>query len=125
MKFKYILLGEGVAKTENGFSGKGNWDLYKCFVKNENGYGEFFINLNRKTGEGEIKMKDTDYSDFLSREFANEMAGITDEIERMEREERKYDVPACIRKGIKLDEDVNDWAEMHGAIQNEDGEWEV
>lgn len=82
MKFTYLILGEGLAKSENGgFSGKGDWTLFKCFVENktrygDNGYGEFFLNLNMKTGEGCLAMKDKNYSVFLEEEFSREMSGL-------------------------------------------------
>lgn len=65
MKFNYIVLATNVDKREDCFSGEGDWMLLKCFVENENGYGEFYINLNTKTGEGEIVPKDLDYGNFL------------------------------------------------------------
>ena len=85
MKFKYIILGKGLAKQSNGFSGKGNWDLYKCFVDNGKRYGEFYLNLNTKTGEGELLCKDKDYGVYLTTEFSKEMMG-------------ELDSPAFLRK---------------------------
>jgi len=104
MKFEYLVLGIGLNKTKNGFSGEGDWDLYKCFVNNPRGYGEFYINLNRRTGEGEIRFKDTEYADFLTKEFEAEMKGYLDEIERLDKEAEEWDKPAYIRKGIKIDD---------------------
>jgi len=114
MKFYYIKLGD---------------NTYKVFVKNLRGYGEFYIDFypeNNVIGEGEIKWKDLGYADFLIKEFEAEMKGYWNEMEELDREVEELDIPAYIRKGVKLnDEDIHDWAEMHGARQNEDGEWEV
>ena len=53
MEFKYMYLGTNLKKAVNGFMGKGDWDLLKCFYKDE----EFYLNINKKTGEAEIIAK--------------------------------------------------------------------
>ena len=73
MKFTTTCLAKNIDKTYNGFAGKADWNLYKCFVENEEGYGEFFINLNPITGKGEILKKRSDYGDFLLRELKKEL----------------------------------------------------
>ena len=73
MKFKTMLLGKQMNKNENGFSGKGNWDLYKCFYGEDGNYAEFYINLNHKESIGEIIRKDTDYAPILEQAFEEEM----------------------------------------------------
>jgi hypothetical protein len=75
MKFTTMCLGSNIGKNQNGsFSGLGDWTLFKCFVSEEDGrYGEFYFNLNTKTGEGEIKAKDSNYSKSLISLFKEEM----------------------------------------------------
>ena len=48
-----MYLGKGLKKLDNGFSGEGDWDLMKCFYKDE----EFYLNLNKETGQAEIVTK--------------------------------------------------------------------
>jgi len=79
MDFKYIILAIDAKKEENGFScsdAGGGWDLYKCFYQNDDEYGEFYLNLNTQSHEGEIKMKDEKYGrtliDALEKEFLPE-----------------------------------------------------
>lgn len=98
MKFDYIILGTNQRKTESGFVAGGDWTLIKCFVSNPRGYGEFYLNLNQKTGEGEIVFKDTNYGDFLGKEFEMEMKGIWEDVEELDREAEKYEVPAYLRR---------------------------
>ena len=69
MKFNFFVLGVNLEKQKNGFSGEGDWICLKSFVENEKGYGEFYLNLNPKTGKGEIVMKDPQYTDFLKEEL--------------------------------------------------------
>ena len=54
MKFNYLILGTKGKKEENGFGQGGDWLLLKCFYQDK----EFYLNLNEKTGEGEIVRKD-------------------------------------------------------------------
>lgn len=75
MKFRYLVLANGVDKLENGFGGVGDWVLLKVFVENKNGYGEFYINLNKATGEGEIVPKEFGCAHFLIKEFTKTMVG--------------------------------------------------
>ena len=51
-------MGQGLKKLDNGFGEGGDWDLYKCFYNDD----KFFININLKTGEGEIVKKDNDFT---------------------------------------------------------------
>ena len=39
--------------------------MYKCFYNKDDEGGQFYINLNTKTGDGEIALKDIAYSDTL------------------------------------------------------------
>lgn len=47
---------------------KGDWLALKIFVAE--GEGEFFLNLNSKTGQGEFSIKDPEYGDIVVRELA-------------------------------------------------------
>ena len=105
MKFNIVLLGDGLRKAENGFKGQGKWKLYKCFLNHKEGYGEFYLNLNEKDHTGEIVMKDTNYGDFLAREFYKEMEGITDE------EEKKW-------------QEMMEFSEDHNFYPDEDGNYD-
>ena len=75
MKFEWIGMGTGQKKLANGsFSNGGDWKLMKCFYKDEGRYGEFFININASTGEGEIVYKDKiSYGEALVAGFSKEM----------------------------------------------------
>ena len=73
MKFHYTILGRNQMKGKNGFSGEGPWICFKCFLDNGKDYGEFYLNLNQMTKEGEFKFKDHSYGNFLTMEFAKEM----------------------------------------------------
>ena len=73
MKLSFIVIGTNQAKHDKGFGGKGNWNLLKCFYGEEGRYGEFYFNFNPKTGEAEIKSKDTNYSKAL-------LAGMKEEL---------------------------------------------
>jgi len=76
MNFTYLVLAKGMAKkTGGGFSGTGDWMILKCFLEEIQAYGEFFINLNLRSGEGEIACKDTAYSLDLIAAFSKEMRG--------------------------------------------------
>jgi len=70
MKFDFVVLGVNLEKKKIGFLGKGNWICLKSFVNNERGYGEFYLNLNPKTGKGEIVMKNPQYIKFLEKELS-------------------------------------------------------
>lgn len=72
MQLNYIVLGQDMAKTENGFSGEGDWTLLKCFYSKNKEYGEFFFNFNKKSGKAELCSKDLSYGPSLMRAFANE-----------------------------------------------------
>ena len=69
-----------MCKPGDSFSGKGGgWDLYKCFFRDEeDGYGEFYINLNDK-GEGEIVLKAIGYGDTLVKAFTKTFLPETEE----------------------------------------------
>lgn len=54
MKFDFICMGNGLQKQDNGFSGKGDWILFKIFYEDK----EFYLNFNQKTGQGEMTPKD-------------------------------------------------------------------
>ena len=73
MKLNYLVLGSQMGKSDNGFLGKGDWTLFKCFFDDRGKYGEFFFNINTKTGEAEIRHKDADYADALTEAFGKEI----------------------------------------------------
>lgn len=73
MKLKFIVLGTKGKKMNKGFGSGGEWTLLKCFYDEGGRYGEFYFNLNPKTGEAEIVSKDTNYSKAL-------LAGLEEEL---------------------------------------------
>lgn len=74
MKLHYICLGTDLTKENNGFVGKGGgWSLYKMFYEDSDGYGEFYITINRKTDEAELKFKDKTYSKPLLKALKEEL----------------------------------------------------
>jgi hypothetical protein len=87
MRFKTILLGKEVAKSENGFSGKGSWNLFKCFYQDKDNYAEFYLNLNEIDGIGEIVRKSTDYAPILEEAFGREM----NNLDKIRADEAKVD----------------------------------
>ena len=80
MKFQSIVISSGSQKLDNGFGGKGDWELRKVFYEEKGRYGEMFINTNKKTGEVEIGCKDTGYASDL-------LAGLREELGDIESEE--------------------------------------
>jgi hypothetical protein len=87
MTFKIMGMGKQMAKSANGFSGKGDWDLLKCFYENKGNYAEFYLNINWKEGIAELKMKDVDYAPILEEAFGREMNGY----DRIRAEEAQVD----------------------------------
>ncbi len=72
MEFNFIVLGKNLRRIGEK---KGNWMALKCFIgTGDKDYGEFYLNLNPKTGEGEILKKDGDYAYFLINEFTREIS---------------------------------------------------
>ena len=60
----FYVLGDRMSRTETGgfrAGGQGDWLLVKVFVDRDE--AEFYLNINEKTGNGEIRMKDPDYGD--------------------------------------------------------------
>ncbi|MFA5543289.1 MAG: hypothetical protein ACOYH4_06770 [Saccharofermentanales bacterium] len=72
MTFNIIKLGSGLAKADNGFEGRGDWDLYKCFFSEDEDYAEFYINLNVKQGLGKIAEKDSRYREVIEKHLFTE-----------------------------------------------------
>lgn len=69
LHFKFINLDTVIKQLFNEEPTSETIEL-KCFVDNlKGGYGEFYINLNPKTHEGNINPKDVAYSPFLTSEF--------------------------------------------------------
>ena len=75
LSFTAALLGQnlsrGVGKGQSvgGFTSepRGGWIATKVFVADDE--GEFFLNLNPDTGQGEFSIKDPDYGDVVVREL--------------------------------------------------------
>ena len=61
---------KGDEKEGGGFSSNphGDWLVMKLFVSDGN--GEFFFNLNPKSGIGEFSIKDSEYGDIVLRDLA-------------------------------------------------------
>ena len=79
----FYVLGDKMSQTETGgfrAGGQGDWLLVKVFVGRdesasaEEGSGatgaEFYLNINEKSGKGEIRMKDPDYGDAVLGELS-------------------------------------------------------
>ena len=62
MKFKYIRL---------------NAKRYKFFYENGEKYGEFYLELDKDTGTGEIFAKDQEYAQELTKAFSEAMEAIS------------------------------------------------
>ena len=78
MKLEIMCLAKGMAKAPdgNGFSGKGDWDLYKCFYQHgKDNYAEFYLNINLTTMVAELKSKEGAYVDILTEAFGRAMRG--------------------------------------------------
>jgi hypothetical protein len=86
MKVSYLVLARNTGRQMIGFSGRGDWTIYKCFYENEGKYGEFYINMNPKRGVMEIVGKDKDYAFDLIQAFGNSMLGKTNKPARTRRE---------------------------------------
>lgn len=76
MKLKFMVIGTKQMKTNNGFVSGGEWTLLKCFYDEGGRYGEFYFNLNPKTGEAEIVSKDVGYSKALLSGLEEELGGL-------------------------------------------------
>jgi UDP-N-acetylmuramoyl-tripeptide--D-alanyl-D-alanine ligase len=65
-----LTRGRGKDSLAGSFTSKprGDWIAVKVFVAD--GEGEFFLNLNPKTGDGEFSVKDPDYGDVVLRELS-------------------------------------------------------
>lgn len=78
MTFEIMGMGAGVAKAPdgNGFEGKGDWFLFKCFYRQgDEEYGEFYLNIDLKAMVAELKCKDGGYAKVLTEAFARAMRG--------------------------------------------------
>ncbi|HEY6253436.1 MAG TPA: hypothetical protein VI685_26055 [Candidatus Angelobacter sp.] len=74
LAFDAVVLGQKQSRdASGGFSSKpvGDWILIKLFFpKGRDDEAEVFLNLNPVLGKGEFSLKDSDYGDYLLREFA-------------------------------------------------------
>jgi hypothetical protein len=74
LAFDAVVLGEHQSRNSSGgYSTKpaGDWMTIKLFLpKDGNDEGEVFLNLNPLLGKGEFSLKDSDYGDYLLKEFA-------------------------------------------------------
>jgi hypothetical protein len=67
-----MIIATKTAKKKDGYSGEGEWDLYKFFYEGEKGeYGEFYLNFNRKKGQAELVTKDVAYAGDLVKAIAD------------------------------------------------------
>ena len=66
----FYVLGDKMTRTKTGSfkaDPAGDWLLVKIFVAKDQ--GEFYLNINEKTGKGEIRMKDPDQGDVVMGEL--------------------------------------------------------
>ncbi len=73
LPFDAILLDDKLSRTPEGIfsdTPTGDWMMIKVFLPKGGDEGELFLNLNLALGKGEFSMKDSDYGDYLLKEFA-------------------------------------------------------
>jgi hypothetical protein len=74
LAFDAVILGQKQSRSPDGsFSENppGDWITIKLFLpKGKGNEGEVFLNLNPALGKGEFSIKDSDYGDYLLKEFA-------------------------------------------------------
>lgn len=73
LAFDAIVLGENQSRNSSGGFAEtppGDWILIKIFLPKGGDDGEVFLNLNPVLGKGEFSIKDSDYGDYLLKEFA-------------------------------------------------------
>jgi hypothetical protein len=73
LAFDAVVLGDHQSQAASGgFSATpaGDWMTIKIFLPKGGDDGEVFLNLNPVLGKGEFALKDSDYGDYLLKEFA-------------------------------------------------------
>ena len=78
-------MGRHLKKIADGFSGteKGDWTIYKMFYERADGAeGEFYLNINERTGVANIAAKDIGYADVLINAFTDSMTLDSDTLDR-------------------------------------------
>jgi hypothetical protein len=73
LAFDALVLGEHQSRDSlGGYSTKpaGDWVAIKISLPKSGDDGEVFLNLNPVLGKGEFSLKDSDYGDYLLKEFA-------------------------------------------------------
>ncbi|HEY6970516.1 MAG TPA: hypothetical protein VJA94_15015 [Candidatus Angelobacter sp.] len=73
LAFDAVVLGEKQSRdSSGGYSSNpaGDWILIKLFFPKGDDEAEVFLNLNPVLGKGEFSIKDSDYGDYLLKEFA-------------------------------------------------------
>jgi hypothetical protein len=73
LPFDAVVLAENQSRgPSGGFSSSppGDWIAIKIFLPRGRDEGEVFLNINPVLGKGEFSIKDSDYGDYLLREFA-------------------------------------------------------
>lgn len=73
LAFDAVILGEKQSRdSSGGYSSNpaGDWITIKLFFPKGGDEAEVFLNLNPVLGKGEFSIKDSDYGDYLLREFA-------------------------------------------------------
>jgi hypothetical protein len=73
VQFTFANIGEDLSQAPGGGFGTkqpGNWTALKIFLGDGDQEGEFFLNLNPRTGRGQFSMKDPDYGDLVLGELA-------------------------------------------------------
>ncbi|HEX5324147.1 MAG TPA: hypothetical protein VFW40_10200, partial [Capsulimonadaceae bacterium] len=72
LPFTYVVLGENQTRMPDGSfadSPPGGWKAMKLFLGDDD--GEFFFNLDPKSGQAEITEKDPDYGDYDIKQLAS------------------------------------------------------
>lgn len=73
LRFAAAIIGENQSRTPEGDyfdKPRGDWILVKIFLPKDGDDGEVFFNCNPVLGKGDFSLKDSDYGDYLLKEFA-------------------------------------------------------
>jgi hypothetical protein len=73
LQFTVVILGDKMSRNADGsYSDQppGNWIPIKITLPKDGDDGEVFLNLNPSEGKGEFAIKDSDYGDYLLKQFA-------------------------------------------------------
>ncbi|HEX2874872.1 MAG TPA: hypothetical protein VHP33_26660, partial [Polyangiaceae bacterium] len=73
LPFSLAVLGDHIARTDQGFSGSGDWFATKLFLQRAGLEAEVFLNFNLVDKRGEFAEKDSDYAEDMVQFMAREL----------------------------------------------------